>query len=192
MRYGPNHKGMDWPNHSDLKKRFSAHLKILENHDDVTLLDLGCGAGLLVDYLQEFYSKKSLLYHGIDISELMIDEAKKKHPHNKFEVLDILNDDDNIPSSDFVIANGLFTEKLTLSFKEMNDFMEAMLIKMFQSCTIGISFNLMSSHVDWERSDLFHVSIDQVVQFLTKNVSRKLNIFMDYGLYEYTIHVYKS
>lgn len=49
----------------------------------------------------------------------------------------------------------------------------------------------MSKDVDWEREDLFHLSLDELSNFLTKEVSRNFIIRNDYGLYEYTTYLYK-
>ena len=46
--------------------------------------------------------------------------------------------------------------------------------------------------VDWERDDLFHVSIDELGWFLKNNLSRNFVIRNDYKLYEYTTYVYKN
>ena len=62
---------------------------------------------------------------------------------------------------------------------------------LFKKTKIGIAFNLMSKHVDYEREDLFHVAHDELANFLTKNLSRNYIIRNDYGLYEYTTYLYK-
>jgi hypothetical protein len=49
----------------------------------------------------------------------------------------------------------------------------------------------MSTHVDWERDDLFHLPIDKLTAFLVKEASRDFIIRHDYKLYEYTAYVYR-
>jgi hypothetical protein len=49
----------------------------------------------------------------------------------------------------------------------------------------------MSKLVDWERDDLFHVSMDEIGLSLKNNLSKNFVIRNDYKLYEYTIYVYK-
>jgi len=48
--------------------------------------------------------------------------------------------------------------------------MEAMacdtLKSIWPSVKIGLGFNVMSKHVDWEREDLFHWGFDEVAAFL--------------------------
>jgi hypothetical protein len=50
----------------------------------------------------------------------------------------------------------------------------------------------MSKNVEWEREDLFHVSTDRLLLFLTSELSRHVIMRMDYGLFEYTVYVYKQ
>ena len=49
----------------------------------------------------------------------------------------------------------------------------------------------MSKHVDWERDDLFHLPFDDLARWLVASVSRNIVIRADYGLYEYTVYVYR-
>ncbi len=89
------------------------------------------------------------------------------------------------------MCNGTFTEKRDLSQEEMMDFFTSVIKKLWNKCNKGIAFNLMSKHVDWERKDLFHVSLDELGWFLKNNLSRNFIIRNEYGLYEYTTYVYK-
>lgn len=54
-----------------------------------------------------------------------------------------------------------------------------------------MAFNVMSKNVDWEREDLFHMPLDELSAFLTSSISRNFIIRNDYGLYEYTVYVYR-
>jgi hypothetical protein len=49
----------------------------------------------------------------------------------------------------------------------------------------------MSKQVDWERDDLFYLSLDDLAKCLTSQVTRNFVIRNDYGLYEYTAYVYR-
>jgi hypothetical protein len=82
-------------------------------------------------------------------------------------------------------------EKRDLSYEEMFDFMSNTLKTLWLKTNKGIAFNVMSKLVDWERDDLFHVSMDEIGLFLKNNLSKNFVIRNDYKLYEYTIYVYK-
>ena len=56
-KHGATAKGMDWPNQNDLKRRFDVLTDIItpngKNDSKIEILDLGCGVGLLIDFLDE-------------------------------------------------------------------------------------------------------------------------------------------
>ena len=95
-------------------------------------------------------------------------------------------------SVDYVVMNGVLTEKRELSFEAMEDFAQAMIRTAFAACRKGIAYNVMSAHVDWERADLFHWPFDRASAFLRAEVSRNYAFRADYGLYEYTTYVYRE
>jgi len=68
-----------------------------------------------------------------------------------------------------------------------------MIVRVYNSCNRGgVAFNVMSKDVDWEREDLFHLPLNVLSNFLTKEVTRDFIIRYDYGLYEYTTYLYKK
>jgi hypothetical protein len=60
----------------------------------------------------------------------------------------------------------------------------------FAKARAGIAFNVMTAQADWERNDLFHLPLDRLSDFLTRELSRHFVIRNDYGLYEYTTYLY--
>ncbi|MBO6556828.1 MAG: class I SAM-dependent methyltransferase [Pseudomonadales bacterium] len=187
--FGPNYRGMDWPNEKDLLTRFRVLTSIVPKSQKVSILDLGCGVGLLVDYL---YTEKLLdrsTYLGVDLSSKMISAAKHRHPDQQFLVQDLLVEPLPEESVDYAIMNGLLTEKRDLSQSKMKQFAKEILSSVFKSCKFGMAFNVMSPHVDWKRDDLFHWELDDAVSFLRQNCSGNIRVMLDYGLFEYTVHV---
>ena len=70
-----------------------------------TILDLGCGNGVLLTALP-----KSTDYTGIDFSQTLIREAKKLHPGAKFVLGDILDPNiwPGLGEYDFIVALAVF------------------------------------------------------------------------------------
>ena len=122
----------------------------------------------------------------------MIDTAKKSYQEHTFLRRDILQEPLEKENFDYGVMNGVLTVKLDLSFEVMEKFAHEIILALYQSCRYGIAFNVMSTHVDWERSDLFHMPIDRLLSFLIKNCSRHVVVRADYGLYEYTVYVYRN
>lgn len=195
--HGDTHKGMDWPNAEDAIKRFDIMLDIIDSSDisRASVLDIGCGSGHLLEYM---LASKQIpeRYCGIDISEVMINQAIMKHPDTNFQCLDLL---DQVPediltqigSTDYVIMNGIFCEKRDMTQSQMDAFLEAMLKRAFALCRKGMAFNVMSAHVDWQREDLYHLPYDRMAQIIMGIAGRRHSIRADYGLYEYTVYAYR-
>lgn len=192
MQHGDTPLGMDWPNESDLRRRYAVMTQVVRPQSGETeILDLGCGTGIFLDYLQRENMVPPWRYRGIDISERMIEIAKKNRQEHLFERRDILSAPLAAGTADYVIMNGLLTEKCALSQAEMAEFARDIVSHAFAIARKGIAFNVMSKNVDWERNDLFHWGLDEMSAFLCKEVSRDFVIRSDYGLYEYTVYVYR-
>lgn len=191
-KFGDSHRGVDWPNERDADRRYRVMLDLVrECEPGMTLLDFGCGASHLYPYLQNSpYS--ALAYHGLDASAAFCELSRKKYPHIPYYCLDVLSAPGQLAEFDYVVMNGVFTEKCGLSFEEMLDYFERTLLAVFPKVRRGLAFNVMSSIVDWERDDLFHLPVDLLCGFLSRSLSRHFVIRNDYGLYEYTAYVYRK
>lgn len=193
-RHGDSHLGVDWPKKEDVTRRYKIMLDLIRVSEDdskkTELLDFGCGAAHMLEYMRQTGMTK-IEYSGLDVSEKFVSLSKSKFPEVSFYCLDILDINAVIPSFDYIVMNGVFTEKREMSFDEMWEYFCKVLIKVFSMTRKGVAFNVMSKAVDWEREDLFHVPTDMLINFLTKNLTRKFVIRNDYGLYEYTTYIFK-
>lgn len=195
-QYGDSCKGVDWPNKDDVYVRYKVMLDIMKfdmriiDKSKISLLDFGCGLGHLYEYILK--NKVGVKYKGFDISQLFIQECHKKFPNVDFITGDILQMKDiSMLKSDYIILNGVFTEKRELPYEHMLEYFKEMLVKIYDICNYGVAFNVMSKDVDWERDDLFHLPLNELSAFLTKELNRDFIIRYDYGLYEYTTYLYK-
>jgi SAM-dependent methyltransferase len=194
--HGDSHLGVDWPKAEDVPVRHEVMLGVirppLPQGRPVRLLDFGCGASHLYEHLLA-HGREGVEYAGIDISQAFVDLSRRKFPQNRYWCLDLLEDDaPGLPRFDYAVLNGVFTEKVGMSFDEMSAFFRALLVRVFALVDHGLAFNVMSKHVDWERDDLFHLPFDDAAAFLARDVSRHVVLRSDYGLYEYTVYVYRE
>jgi SAM-dependent methyltransferase len=192
-RHGDNHRGVDWPRAEDADRRYAVMLGLVPPHTPgpVRLLDFGCGAGHLLEYIRR-NRLPGLEYHGLDLSAKFVSLCRDKFPEASFRVGDVLEPGFDMPEFDYIIINGVFTEKCGLSHDRMWEFVRDVLRQVWPRSRHGLAFNVMSKQVDWERSDLFHLSCDILLAFLTVELSRHCVIRQDYGLYEYTTYVYRE
>lgn len=193
-RHGDSHLGVDWPNSEDVDTRHMVMLDVVRrppSRTPVRLLDVGSGLAHLYERILRD-GIDDIAYEGLDISEAFVEASRSKFPDVPFRCLDVLTAaDDDLPQCDYAVMNGVFTEKLDLTFEEMTEFFQAMVARVFGFTAIGIVFNVMSKHVDWERDDLFHLPFDDLAAFLKAKISGNFVIRNDYGLYEYTVYVYR-
>jgi len=204
-KYGDTPQGLAWQDAESMEKRFEVMAGLLrgpwQGSDANTplvglkILDLGCGTGKFFRFLEKYkplYLWNSY-YVGMDISPKFIEFCKNKYPKTiEFLSQDILKDPLEPKSYDYIVMNGILTVKDKLSFDEMWSFAQDIIKAAYEGAARGIAFNVMSKQVDWERDDLFHLPLDTLADFLTKNVSRNFIIRNDYGLYEYTVYVYRN
>lgn len=192
-KHGDTHAGVDWPRKEDAETRYRIMLDVIRPHhaSGISLLDFGCGASHLYEYILR-NDVPYLEYSGLDLSEKFVSLSRSKFPAVNYYHLDILEDPGRLPAFDYVVLNGVFTEKQDLAYPEMLTYAEAVIQRVFEKTRVGMAFNVMSKQVDWERDDLFHVPFDTIATFLTTRVSRHFLFRHDYGLYEYTVYVYRQ
>ena len=191
-QFGDTHRGVDWPKAEDVETRYRVMLDLIRRPGvPCTLLDFGCGASHLYEYIRG-KELAYIAYSGLDISPKFVALCRQKFQNVEYYCMDVLQDESGLPRFDYVVMNGVFTEKRSLSQDQMLEYFKALIVKVFANARIGIAFNVMSKHVDWEREDLFHLSQDALAAFLVKHVSRHFVVRNDYGLYEYTTYVYRQ
>ena len=193
--HGDTHLAVGWPKGEDAGTRYQVMLELLRasrSGRPRRLLDVACGPSHLYEHILR-QQVPNIEYAGLDISERFIDLSRRKFPGIDYWRMDVLEiDADALPRFDYAIMNGLFTVKQDLVFGEMLEFLKQVVTRVFALVDVGIAFNVMSKHVDWERDDLFHLPIGVLTDWLVDSVSRHLVVRNDYGLYEYTTYVYRD
>ncbi len=192
-RHGDCYLGVGWTkSQADADRRYDAMLGVIREPDaEVSVLDFGCGLSHLYEYALRS-GRTRINYSGLDLSEKFLAVSRAKHPTTPYYPLDVLTQADELPSFDYVVLNGVLTLKAEHTFAEMWSYATDVLRAVFAKATKGIAFNVMSKRVDWERDDLFHLPFDLLATFLVAELSRHFVIRHDYGLYDYTVYVYRQ
>jgi SAM-dependent methyltransferase len=194
-QHGDNHKGVGWPNYEEAQVRYQVMLdgllSVANAGQPVRVLDFGCGPAHFYEFLQQL-QLPFIEYTGLDISEKYLAIARGKFPDATFYCLDVLQTPSELPAFDYIVMNGIFTQKCALSFEQMWEYCKTLLRILWSKATLGLSFNAMTKQVDWEREDLFHLPLDMLASFLKQELTRHFAMRHDYGLYEYTTYLYKE
>jgi SAM-dependent methyltransferase len=112
-RHGISPAGVDWPNGADLAARFGVMFELLDDSSECySLLDIGCGTGFALDYLAATGDADRVQYHGIDLSQAMLDAARKRWHTHEFSCRNIVTNPMPERSVDVAIMNGVLTERV--------------------------------------------------------------------------------
>jgi SAM-dependent methyltransferase len=186
--HGPTARGMDW------RDEASQHLRFRVLCDGLALAgrsvhEVGAGAGHLLDHLRA--SGVAADYSGSDLSQAMVDAARRRHPSARFERRDWLGPESG-ERFDVVLGSGLFHVCAGHGGAPFARFVEAMLRRMWAAAREALAFNLMSDQVDWRVPSLHYTSPAETLDFCRRELSRHVRLRHDYPLHEYTVQVFRS
>ncbi len=192
--HGATPKGVDWSRAEDVMLRYNKMLAVIESlsldkSEPVSLLDVGCGYGGL--YLYATSKGMKLNYTGIDVAENMIEHASIEIPEAKFQHKDLF-DLSSESRHDYVVCNGILTQKLETPSLQMDQFAAHLIRQMFSLCNIGIAFNIMTTKVNYYSNNLYYRNPAELLSWCLSEISPHIKLDHAYPLYEYTIYVYRN
>ena len=150
-----------------------------------SVLDLGCGFGDFLAYLQN--NGLEVMYTGYDINPVVIVEARKRHPGRSFEVLDVLEED--FPVFDFILSSTSFN--LPLLEVDNYAFIAELLEKCYHHSRKAVSIDFLSSYCDYLSAEGFHYQPERIFA-IAKKITKSVLLRHDYHLYEFNVVLYKD
>ena len=181
-KFGNNIKTLNWGSKESQYRRFNI-LNQIGDLQNQSLLDVGCGFADLYDFLKD--KKIEVNYTGLDITEPILEDARKKFPLVKFINDSLLN----LPESsmfDYVFASGIYTYR---SEKEY-EYIEDMTKSMFAHCIKGVAFNCLSQWADTKDEGEFYADPCTIIEIGHK-LTKRLVMRHDYQPNDFTIYLYK-
>src|ERR1044071_646399 len=121
--FGATAKGVDWNGDASQRVRFEQIAKIMVSGKSVSVNDLGCGYGALLEFLYERY--EDVDYTGVDVSPSMIAAAKAKYPRDTRIKLFVAAEPPQ--TADYGVASGIFNVRLSHDVKEWDSYVETTL-----------------------------------------------------------------
>lgn len=194
--HGPTPRGVDWNRTADVELRYEKMLAVArDNAAGATWLDVGCGYGGLLEYAGR--TGRELAYTGIDVSAPMIEFAARQFPAARFECADLFDlPAGGLPAGgpgfDYVVCNGILTQKLGAGIQDMERFARRLIQAMFALCRRGAAFNVMTSRVNFTAPNLFYKSPVEMLAFCLDEVTTRVLLDHSYPLYEYTVYLYRD
>jgi SAM-dependent methyltransferase len=186
QQHGYNPLTLGWGKGGRQEIRFSALTNLIYSHDNVDILDVGCGFGDLYKYLKNIgWTGK---YVGVDLVPILIETSQQQYPDIDTRICDIL-EDNFTETFDYVISSGVFNARL---YGDTNqDHILAMLKRMLELARIGVAVDFMSSYVDYQHEEAYHMEPSLAIK-LGMNLTRRLVFRHDYLPYEFCLYLYKE
>lgn len=183
LKYGHDPRSCDYGHSNSQKIKFNVLSEAI-NYDSKSVLDIGCGFADYYDFLNEKF--ENVEYNGVDISEKMIEEAKKLHPSLKVELKNVF---ESAPEKkyDIVTANGIFY----LLGKESKFLMHEFIKKMFDMSEHLVVFNSLSTWASDQEEGEFYADPLETIAFC-KTLSPWVTLRHDYHPRDFTIYLYKN
>ena len=190
--HGASSEGVDWgADETKMLLRYDKMLSVVNGaglKPKPSLLDVGCGYGGLQSYAAG--RNIELDYTGIDVAHNMIEWAKANSTSGNFIHGDIL-DYQFDGKFDYVLCNGILTQKLETPGLQMDEFAAQLIRQMFSLCEIGIAFNVMTTKVNYYSNNLYYRSPAELLSWCLSEISTHVKLDHSYPLYEYTIYLYR-
>jgi SAM-dependent methyltransferase len=190
-QFGPTSKGVGWGENEERQYlRYEKMLAVIERglNEAPTLLDVGCGYGGLFDYANK--NGIPINYTGIDVGENMVSWARETFPKAMWIVGDIL-EAKIARSFDYVVCNGILTQKLDVPGLVMDEFANRLIHRIFDMCDKGIAFNVMTTKVNFFSNNLYYRNPAELFSWCISEISPLIRLDHAYPFFEYTVYLYR-
>lgn len=191
-QFGVHPSAIQWSSKETQFKRFEILCDQIKPNDNI--LDLGCGFGDMVYYLQDNTTFKGN-YLGLDFVPEFINSATTRFENDSninFQLFDIKND--FLPNDfDVIVLSGVFNNLVDDNWKFITETIE----KMFIATNRAVSFNALSTYVDYQDKELYYSNPTKLFDYCKTMITAKVTLRHDYLIkensipFEFTMHLKK-
>jgi SAM-dependent methyltransferase len=185
VEHGATPKGVGWHDEETHNLRFDRLAQVIEPGRPVTVNDLGCGYGAFLEYLGG-RGAQIAQFRGFDISERMLEEAKRRHPSSEWILGSRLT-----AEADYSFASGIFNVRLDETESAWQEHIESTLDELNKYSRRGFAFNLLTTYVDYREPHLYYGDPRAFFDLCKRRFSKKVALLHDYPLYEWTMVIRK-
>lgn len=163
-KYGDSPQSVQLADRETQYRRFEVLTRQIPRNESVSVLDVGCGLGHLNEFLIEH--GYDVDYHGTDVNPDFLNACKEKFPKSQFQQTDISS---QIPDwqCDYIVLNGVFNNMR----EDPGRFLTQSLRHMYAATRKCMSFNFMSTYVDFADNELVYFHPESVFQFCKEEIS---------------------
>jgi len=183
-RQDDDHAKVGWGSAKGQARRFEVFLDI-GDLSDVSILDVGCGLGALLGFLNE--RRIHCAYQGIDINPRMVEQAQARHPEATFRVMTI---DDVVAGGetfDYVLSSGM----LTIIHESHLETVHRTIKQMVAVTRKGVGINFLSSRAETINEGERYVDPGTMLNFCLA-LSSRVVVRHDYMPHDVTFFIYSD
>lgn len=202
-KFGYQPQALYWSNREIQQIRFRKLSEILPLNHKLeggniaawSVLDVGCGFGDLKGFLQE--QGFIIDYHGIDLSETIIESAQFQRPDIQVSLGDLFDFDPADNAYDYVFLSGALNEVVETEIEGTAQYRgryaKAVIRKMYDTCRRGVAFNLLDARHPWiqSRPDLQSFMPEEIVEYC-ETFAVKVRWADDYLENDFTVYLEKQ
>ena len=180
-RYGYHPNALYWSNEEIQVLRFEILTRVGIAQGD-SVLDVGCGFGDFAAFLAQ--RGKPVRFTGIDLSEELLAEGRRRYPQIKLINGDLFDLDPAAGSFDHVTLSGALNRNL----EDNGAYALQVIQRMFETCRKGIAFNLLDARHEWTagRWDLQSFQPEMIRVFVSE-FAHRVEIVDDYLENDFTV-----
>ena len=171
-------------------RHFLRYARLLKDLAFESLLDVGCGTGLLRAYLNA-HGLSGVRYTGIDIVEPMVELCRRKFPADRF--VHVTNAGAIGGRFDAILVSGTFNRiPDAFTYEQHRAFVFDTLESLFARADRYLVFDFMNDLVDFTSGRDFHLAHADAVAFVVGRLSRRFELIQSYMPYEAAMRVFKD
>ena len=180
-----DYKKVGWGSISSQNKRFEI-LTQIGDLNDKSILDVGCGLGALLEYLNKNYP--SFNYCGSDVNLKMIKGASDRHPNSEFIKTDIVSQSTELRKRkfDYVFLSGA----LNLSEDNHLEYIQKIMSSMYAMSISGVALNFLSIFSDYFSPGEYYANPETILK-IAFSLTSKVVLRHDYMSHDFSIYLYK-
>jgi SAM-dependent methyltransferase len=192
-RYGATAQGVDWNSALSQRLRFVQLLKLVTDWSQpLSLHDLGCGYGALLDHLADRHADAAVRYIGSDVSAEMIRRARRqRRPPRGDHPPDFIVATAQPPDADYSVASGIFNVKLEHPVPAWEQHVASTLAALSAASRKGFAVNFMAPQALAARpgaaASLYGPPPEHWVAYSRDVLGCAVEVIAGYGLPEYTL-----
>lgn len=188
-QHGAAPKGVAWSGTEAQEKALKSLLPVLDDgaasRGGCSVNDLGCGYGLLFEWLKDHPALEGGQYYGYDISQSMIQTAVETHgldPRARF-----VQSFQPLWPADYSFCSGAFNIILDYDEPIWRDYVRTGLSQLWHKTRRGMAFNLTSIRCTDRKKDIWYADPDEWLDFARKEFSPEATLDHDYAEHLFTI-----